>query len=98
MLWCLTCPSNRITIRIPGELGVRIRNRSRSQGQTESELVREALETYLGRSSKERSAYDLAREAGLIGCVKRAPKDLSTSRRHFRCSSERSARDPSPRW
>ena len=75
--------SSRITIRIPGELGVRIRNRSRSKGQTESELVREALENYLGQPSKERSAYDLAREAGLVGCVRRAPRDLSTNPRHF---------------
>jgi len=75
---------NRITIRVPGELGQRLRNRSRIKGQTESELVREALETYLGQAPIERSAYELAKEAGLIGCVRRAPKDLSTSTRHFR--------------
>jgi len=75
--------SHRITIRIPETLGERLRKRSRIKGQTESDLVREALENYLGQSAKERSAYELAQEAGLIGSVKRAPKDLSTNRRHF---------------
>jgi len=75
--------SHRITVRIPEPLGQRLRHRSRIKGQTESDLVREALENYLGQSAKERSAYELAQEAGLIGSVKRAPKDLSTHRRHF---------------
>jgi len=76
--------SDRVTIRIPQTLGQRLRHRSRIQGQSESELVREALETYLGQSPKERPAFELAEEAGLIGCVRRAPpKDLSTNRRYF---------------
>jgi hypothetical protein len=31
-----------------------------------------------------RSAYELMAEAGLIGCVKGAPKDLSTNKRYFK--------------
>jgi predicted DNA-binding protein len=80
--------SERITIRIPGELGGRLRHRSRVKGQTESDLVREALETYLGRSNGERSAFELAEAAGLIGSVPRGrrppAKDLSTNPRFFR--------------
>jgi predicted DNA-binding protein len=79
--------SGRLTIRIPETLGQRLRRRSRMQGQPESALVREALETYLGQSAEPRQAYDLAEEAGLIGCIgrgRKAPaKDLSTARRHF---------------
>lgn len=75
--------SNRITVRVPGELGQRLRHRSRLRGQTESDLVREALESYLGHADGERPAYELAAEAGLIGCVSRAPKDLSTNPRHL---------------
>jgi hypothetical protein len=56
-------------------------------GQPESALVREALENYLGRSAEPRSAFELAEEAGLIGCIGRGRKsqarDLSTARRHF---------------
>jgi len=75
--------SHRITVRVPKTLGALLRDRSRAKGQTPSDLVRIALETYLGRGGSPRSAYQLAEEAGLIGCVRRAPKDLSTNRRHF---------------
>ena len=79
--------SNRITIRIPETLGQRLRHRSRMRGQPESALVREALETYLGRPAEARPAYELAEEAGLIGCIGRGPKspakDLRTNPRHL---------------
>jgi predicted DNA-binding protein len=78
-----TMASARITIRVPQTLGQRLRKRSQIKGQTESELVREALENYLGHSGEERSAYELALEAGLVGCMKQAPRDLSTRVRHF---------------
>ncbi|MGA7376486.1 MAG: hypothetical protein WBW36_09085 [Candidatus Sulfotelmatobacter sp.] len=45
--------------------------------------MRIALENYLRGESSTGSAYELADAAGLIGCVRRAPKDLSTNRRHF---------------
>jgi predicted DNA-binding protein len=84
--------SERITVRIPGELGRQLRHRSRIKGQTESDLVREALENYLAGSNGERSAFEMAEEAGLIGSVRREPgsparspaKDLSTNPRHFK--------------
>jgi predicted DNA-binding protein len=75
--------SERITIRLPQAVRQRLRNRSRLKGRSESELVREALESYLGQSGGERPAYELAEEAGLIGCVRGAPKDLSADLRHF---------------
>jgi len=75
--------SQRITVRVPKTLGELLRDRSRAKGQTPSDLVRVALETYLGRESSPRSAYDLAHEAGLIGCARSAPKNLSSNRRHF---------------
>lgn len=84
--------SERITIRIPQELGARLRHRSRLRGQTESDLVREALETHLGHDNRERSSFELAEEAGLIGAIRRGrgssdrlpAKDLSTNPRHFK--------------
>jgi len=75
--------SHRITVRVPKTLGTLLRDRSRAKGRTPSDLVRDALETYLGREHAAGSAYELAEEAGLIGCVGRAPKDLSTNRRHL---------------
>ena len=48
-----------------------------------------------------RTAYELAEEAGLIGCVRRAPpKDLSTNRRYiedFGKGSTKLARPPASR-
>jgi predicted DNA-binding protein len=76
--------SNRITVRVPQALTARMRNRSRAKGATESELVREALENYLGHPGEDRSAYDLAQEAGIIGSARNAPKDLSTNPRYFK--------------
>jgi metal-responsive CopG/Arc/MetJ family transcriptional regulator len=75
--------SQRITVRVPASLGTRIRESSRVKGQTPSDLVRVALENYLGEESSTGSAYELAEAAGLIGCVARAPKDLSTNPRHL---------------
>ena len=75
--------SQRITVRVPAHLGSLLRDHSRVRGQTPSDLVRVALENYLGAKHNAVSAYELASAAGLIGSVRRAPKDLSTNRRHF---------------
>jgi len=78
--------SSRITVRVPQTLTARLRSRSRAKGTTESELVREALESYLGKTKtkEDSSAYDLAEAAGIIGSSRNAPKDLSTNPRHFK--------------
>ena len=76
--------SNRITVRVPQTLTARLRSRSRAKGTTESELIREALENYLGQSEGGRSAYELAEAAGIIGAARNAPKDLSTNPRHLK--------------
>jgi predicted DNA-binding protein len=75
--------SDRITIRVPASLAERLRSRSRLAGRTGSRLIREALESYLGQPSGERAAYEVAVQAGLIGCARDAPRDLSSNRRHF---------------
>lgn len=76
--------SNRLTVRVPQNLNTRLRSRSRTEGTTESELIREALERYLARDTTERSAYDLAEDTGVIGAARQSPKDLSTNRLHFK--------------
>jgi metal-responsive CopG/Arc/MetJ family transcriptional regulator len=75
--------SQRITVRVPSELGERVRGHARRKGGSPSDLVRVALENYLDAASDTGSAFELAEAAGLIGCATRAPKDLSTNRRHF---------------
>jgi predicted DNA-binding protein len=76
--------SSRITVRVPSALTARLRTHSRAKGTTESELVREALETYLGKTKETSSAYDLAEAAGIIGAARKAPRDLSTNPRHMK--------------
>ncbi len=75
--------SQRITIRISESLVKRLKKHAGMRGRPESALVREALENYLSQAQPSRSAYDLARETGLIGCVRGGPSDLSTNRKHF---------------
>jgi predicted DNA-binding protein len=75
--------TSRISARIPDALGRRLRKHARMKGTAESEVVREALETFLAKNEGARSAYEVAKEAGLIGCVRGAPRDLSTHPRHW---------------
>ena len=78
-----TMSSQRITIRISDSLVKRLKKHAGVRRRSESALVREALENYLGEAPASSSAYDLARAAGLIGCVRGEPSDLSVNRRHF---------------
>jgi predicted DNA-binding protein len=76
--------SQRITVRISESLVKRLKKHAGMKGRSESVLVREALENYLGEARGSGSAYDLAREASLIGCVRAGPSDFSTNRKHFK--------------
>jgi predicted DNA-binding protein len=76
--------SQRFTVRIPSGLSQRLRVCAQSQGQTESEVIREALERHLQKQRKGASAYDVFKAAGLIGCVKGLPKDLSINKKYFK--------------
>jgi metal-responsive CopG/Arc/MetJ family transcriptional regulator len=75
--------TQRFTVRVPEDLGSKLRRTSRDKGRTPSDLIRLAVENYLREEPVRGSAYEAARAAGLIGCVSRGPKDLSTNRRHL---------------
>ena len=76
--------SQRITVRVPKDLSARLLQEARARGRSASDVLRIALQAYLGREHQSQSTYELAKQAGLIGCARRAPKDLSTNRRHFK--------------
>lgn len=76
--------SQRITIRVSESLVKRLKRQAGMKRRSESAVVREALENYLGEAPASDSAYDLAKAAGLIACVRGAPSDLSTNRKHLR--------------
>ena len=75
--------SKRITIRISESLVRRLKKHASMKRRSESALVREALENYLGDAPTPSSAYEVARATGLIGCVSRGSSDLSTNRKYF---------------
>jgi predicted DNA-binding protein len=74
--------SRRITVRFPVELHRKLKDAARRTGKRESELVRGAVERQLAADESALTAYDLAKNAGLIGVVRASP-DLSTNPRHF---------------
>jgi len=53
----------------------------RKTGQTESELVRRGLRLVADEERSRRSALDLAGRS--VGRFKKAPRDLSTNRKHL---------------
>ena len=75
--------AKRITVCISPAIGERLKRRARMNECSHSEVVRRALENYLGSISTRRTAYDLAVAAGLIGRLRGAPADLSSNRKYF---------------
>jgi len=75
--------SHRLSIRISPDLERRIHHRARVAGRRPSAVVREVLERHFGEQGSAPSCYDLAREAGVIGCAADAPPDLSTNPQYF---------------
>lgn len=75
--------SHRLSIRITPELERRIHQRARVAGRRPSVVVREVLEQHFAEQDSAPSCYDLAREAGVIGCAAAAPPDLSTNLKYF---------------
>lgn len=73
----------RITVRLDRQLEQRLREEARAAGTNESEVVREALAAYFAARQQAETALDVARRAGIIGCAKELPPDLSTNKDHF---------------
>ena len=76
--------TDRISIRINPQLRRGLQEQASLNGKKESEVVREALESYLVDRGGSVTCFDLALEAGLIGAACNAPRNLSTQRKHFR--------------
>lgn len=79
----MATPSSRITFRVPGDVAERLRRASLASGKSESQLLREAVESLLTVVPQGKSAYDLFFDSGLIGTVRDAPSDLSTNAARF---------------
>jgi len=76
-------PRQRISVRIAPETERLLRREAAANGRSESAVVRAALEAYFQGRGPAETAYGVALRAGMIGCVEKAPSDLSTNRKHF---------------
>lgn len=73
----------RISLRIDKHDHTLLTNLSKQKNMSESELLREAIRSYLQSSYQEKACYDLAKNLGIIGIAKDLAKDLSTNKKHF---------------
>jgi hypothetical protein len=62
--------SGRVTVRLDAETCRRLEMFAALRAKTPS-------------GAQEKSCYDLARDLGLVGAVRNAPRDLSTDRKHL---------------
>jgi predicted DNA-binding protein len=79
----MAAQSRRLSVRISDRLYDGISRAAARTGKGEADLVREALERYLGAQDLELTCFTLAQRSRLIGCVRTAPSDLSTNREHM---------------
>jgi Arc/MetJ-type ribon-helix-helix transcriptional regulator len=79
----MTMASVRISVRLDADTERQLREEARAAGKNQSEVVREALGAYFARCAQTESALEVAQRAGIIGCAKGLPADLSTNKRHF---------------
>lgn len=71
----------RLSARIDEETRRKIEARARVEAKDESEIVRDALNSYL--SNRLESAHDAFHRIGGIGVAKGLPPDLSTNKKYF---------------
>ena len=73
--------SARISVRISEEIAEKLARHAAASGRRSSDLVREALEAFLGHNDE--SCFELAKKSKLVGAVRNAPRDLSANRDYF---------------
>ena len=74
---------HRITVRIEGSIHEQLEHVAQASGMTQPEIIRAAIKDYLRRQLPTQTCYDVAKRAGVIGCVKGGPRDMSTNPKHM---------------
>ena len=73
-----------LTVKIPSSLDSELMQASVREHMSESELVRRAITTNLGRVKKDAAPASALEQAGdLVGCFAGGPADLSSNARHL---------------
>lgn len=75
--------SDRITVRVPGQLADDLNRFVVLTGKPESMIIREALDEYLKKHGQMPSCYDLLVKSKILGSIKGLPSDLSTNPMHM---------------
>jgi len=73
----------RLTIRVDKKLRAKLATLAKQRGESESEVARAAIESFIESSLPQESCYDIAMRLGIIGCVKGGPPDLSTNPKYL---------------
>src|SRR5712692_6233233 len=71
----------RISVRLTPALASKLQKEVSARRESESTVVREALETYFEREPAKESCYDAFVRLGLAGSAKGLPGDLSTNKK-----------------
>jgi len=75
---------NTLTVKIPPSLDAALLEASQRQHMSKSELVRRAVEAYLGPRQPGASFVSALEQAGdLVGCFSGGPADLSSNPRYM---------------
>jgi metal-responsive CopG/Arc/MetJ family transcriptional regulator len=73
----------RLTVRLEDELAERVESTAAQKRRSVSDIVREALRSYVAGAEEPESLLQRAKRFGLVGVVKGAPRDLSRNKSHF---------------
>lgn len=82
-------PRNESGFQLGPDLERRVEELARVSGMDPMDLVREALDDYVARCGngsapvEGETLFDRAKRAGLIGCLKGTPSDLSTNPKYM---------------
>ena len=76
--------SDRLSLRLPEPLRTGLESMVETTGRTESDIARDAIEEYLLRHAQLPTCFELAEQAGLIGCLDSGKGDLSTNPKHMK--------------
>jgi hypothetical protein len=73
-----------VSMKLPVALNARLTAMAKRRGASKSAIMREALEAYLARGSRSKSASIAELAPEFIGCLDGGPRDLSSNRKHLK--------------
>src|SRR5690348_10973962 len=75
--------SKRISVRLNVSTHKALLRRAKATGDSESKIVRDAIQDHLAKPPTFVSAGEMMERLGLVGIAKGLPPDLSTNKKYF---------------